>query len=518
MDRNLKLLIVEDSEDDCVLVVYALRQAGLSCDHVRIHDARSFRRALHSQEWDVIISDYNLPDFSAPEALEILQESQLDIPFIVISGTVGEETVIKLMKSGARDCVMKDHLARLPGAIERELKESEARRQHRRVEEQFRQAQKMEAIGRLASGVAHDFNNLLTIITGFAQLALLEPNPAQSGLEQILRAADRAAALTRQLLVFSRQQSFDIRVFDLNALIRDLEKMIRRVIGEDIEIRTVFHDPDAHVKIDPHQIEQVILNLVVNSRDAMPRGGVLTIETQHYHLDVHGADLFGCRPGQYCQMTVSDTGTGIDKATLAKIFEPFFTTKSEGRGTGLGLSTVYGIVSQSGGAVRAYSEPGVGTTMRVLLPAATEKAAVALGGTENAPQRGSETVLLVEDDETVLALCATVLQNHGYKVLEAESADAAIQICRGYRDQIHLLVSDVVMPGANGPALAVEIRDARPGIRTLFMSGYTEETMQQYGFSSQNAGFIQKPFSANALAKKVRQVLDAGLTSACSSV
>jgi two-component system cell cycle sensor histidine kinase/response regulator CckA len=517
MDRKLKLLIVEDSEDDCLLVVHALRQAGLSSDHVRIHTAHAFRRELHTQEWDVIISDYNLPEFSAPEALEILQEARLDIPFIVISGTVGEETVVKLMKSGARDCVMKDHLARLPGAIERELRESEARRQFRRVEEQFRQAQKMEAIGRLASGVAHDFNNLLTIITGFAQLALLEPNPAQSGLEQILRAADRAAALTRQLLVFSRQQSLDIRVVDLNALVRDLEKMIRRVIGEDIEIRTVFHNKEANVKVDPNQIEQVILNLVVNSRDAMPRGGVLTIETQSYALDIHAAGLFGCRAGHYFQMSVSDTGQGIDKATLAKIFEPFFTTKSEGRGTGLGLSTVYGIVSQIGGAIRAYSEPGVGTTMRVLLPAAAEKASVGPVADHSA-QHGTETVLLVEDDETVLALCSTVLQTHGYKVLEAEDADSAIEICRGYREPIHLLVSDVVMPGANGPALALEIRDARPGIRTLFMSGYTQETMEQYGFSGINASFIQKPFSASALAKKVRQVLDAGLTACCSSV
>src|ERR1035441_8108299 len=299
MDRKLKLLIVEDSEDDCLLVAYALRQAGLRCDHTRIHSAGSFREALRSADWDVIISDYNLPDFSAPEALAILNEARLDIPFIVISGTVDEETVIKLMKSGARDCVMKDHLARLPGAIERELKEAEARRQLRRVEEQFRQAQKMEAIGRLASGVAHDFNNLLTIITGFAQLALLEPNPAQSGLEQILRASERAASLTRQLLVFSRQQSLEIKVFDLNLLIRDLEKMIRRVIGEDVEIHTVFHDPEGLVKVDPNQIEQVILNLVVNSRDAMPRGGILTIETQHLHLDAQAAGIFGCLPGLY---------------------------------------------------------------------------------------------------------------------------------------------------------------------------------------------------------------------------
>ena len=518
LNRKLTLLIVDDSEADCLLVAHSLRHAGLRCNHTQIHSASQFREALLSQDCDLIISDYKLPNFSAPEALAILNETGLDIPFIVISGTVDEETVIELMKSGARDCVMKDHLARLPRAVERELKEAEARRQLRRVEEQFRQAQKMEAIGRLASGVAHDFNNLLTIITGFAQLALLEPNPAQSGLEQILRAAERAAALTRQLLVFSRQQSLDVRVFDLNVLVHDLEKMIRRVIGEDVEIRTIFHDQEALVKVDPNQIEQVVLNLVVNSRDAMPKGGTLTIETQSCNLDAQSAELFGCRPGMYLQMSVSDTGVGIDKATLAKIFEPFFTTKSEGRGTGLGLSTVYGIVSQSGGALRTYSEPGVGTTMRILLPAATEKAPAGHAIAEQAAQPGNETVLLVEDDETVLALCSTVLQNHGYTVLEAESASAAIDISRSYRDAIHLLLSDVVMPGSNGPALSVEIRDARPGIRTLFMSGYTEETMNQHGFSSRSAGFIQKPFSASTLAKKVRQILDAGKSTAHTSV
>ncbi len=510
MNRNLRLLIVEDSEDDCLLVIYALREAGFRCDYLRVHSALALREALRAKEWDVIISDYSLPGFSAPEALAILNDAKLDIPFIVISGTVGEETIVKLMKSGARDCVMKDHLARLPGAIERELKEAEARRQLRRVEEQFRQAQKMEAIGRLASGVAHDFNNLLTIITGFAQLALLEPNPAQSGLEQILGAAERAATLTRQLLIFSRQQPLDVRVFDLNLLIRDLEKMIRRVIGEDVEIRTLFRDPETLVKADPNQMEQVILNLVVNSRDAMPHGGTLTIETQYYNVDSQSGRLFGCQPGLYVQMSVNDTGVGMDKATLAKIFEPFFTTKDEGRGTGLGLSTVYGIVNHCGGAIRTYSEPGVGTTMRILLPAMTEKAPADTADIVSDVQRGTETVLLVEDDETVLALCSTVLQTLGYTVLEAEGAKSAIEISRSYREQIHLLLSDVVMPGSNGPALSLEIRDARPDIRTLFMSGYTEETMNRHGFESGSAGFIQKPFSASALARKVRQVLDAG--------
>jgi signal transduction histidine kinase/ActR/RegA family two-component response regulator len=522
-DRNLKLLIVEDSEDDCLLVVYTLRQAGLRFNYVRIDYAPAFRQALLDESWDVIISDYNLPEFSAPEALDILNDARLDIPFIVISGVVDEQTIIKLMKSGARDCVMKDHLGRLPGAIERELKEAEARRQLRRVEEQFRQAQKMEAIGRLASGVAHDFNNLLTIITGFAQLALLEPNPAQSGLEQILRAAERAAVLTRQLLVFSRQQSLEVRVFDLNTLLRDLEKMIRRIIGEDVETRTVFHEQEALVRADPNQMEQVILNLVVNSRDAMPRGGTLTLETQYYDVDASSSRIFGCLPGLYAQVSVSDTGMGMDKATLAKIFEPFFTTKDEGRGTGLGLSTVYGIINQSGGAIRTYSEPGVGTTMRILLPAVSEKAPVDRALATNQPQRGSETVLLVEDDETVLALCSTVLQTLGYNVLEAESAINALDISRSYRGHIHLLLTDVVMPGSNGPALAVEIRDIRPDIRTLFMSGYTEDTMNRHGFDSRTAGFIQKPFSASALAQKVRHVLDAGKndagkSTACSSV
>ncbi len=518
MDRPLKLLIVEDSEDDYLLILHALNRAGFNCESRRIQNPVSFQRAIEDENWDLIISDYSLPAFGAPQALTILNEAKLDIPFIVISGTVGEETIVGLMKSGARDCVMKEQLTRLPGAIQRELREAEARRQFRRVEEQFRHAQKMEAIGRLATGLAHDFNNLLTIITGFAQLALLEPNPAQSGLEQILRASDRAADLTRKLLVFSRQEPRKVKVFDFNVLIRDLEKMIHRLIGEDVSVRMVFHDSEALVTADPNQIEQVILNLVVNSRDAMPKGGILTVETQAYDMDAQTSELYDCVTGPYCRISVTDTGIGMDKKTLTQIFEPFFTTKAEGQGTGLGLSTVYGIVRQSGGAIRANSEPGMGTTMQILLPGATEKGLADIEPAETAAPKGHETVLVVEDDETVLALCATILQTNGYTVLEAADSSEAIAVSRSYRERIHLLITDVVMPGGHGPALAVQIRDVRPDIRTLFMSGYTAETMNQHGFSSDNAGFIQKPFSASALAKKVRQMLDAGTGTARSSV
>ena len=509
---------MEDSEDDFLLVLHALKQGGLNCRATRVEDAETFRKALVEKAWDLILCDYSLPSFNAPEALEILKSIGTDIPFLVISGGIGEEAIIQLMKSGARDFILKDHLRRLPGAIGRELEEAEARRQLKRVEEQFRQAQKMEAIGRLAGGVAHDFNNLLTIITGFAQLALVEPNPAQSGLEQILRASERAAALTRQLLIFSRQQPLEVRVFNLNALLRDLEKMIRRVIGEDVEVRTIFHEQEPLVKADPNQMEQVILNLVVNSRDAMPGGGILTIETKYCDVDPHAADIHGCAPGHYFQLDVNDTGVGIDKKTLPQIFEPFFTTKAEGRGTGLGLSTVYGIVRQTGGAILASSQPGVGTTMSILLPAATEGLPASSVTQEVLIPRGTETVLVVEDDQTVLTLCSTILQTNGYTVLEADDVNDAVKIAREHREKIHLLVSDVVMPGKNGPSLAVEIRDARPEIRTLFMSGYTEETMNQHGFSSNSAGFIQKPFSASSFARKVRQVLDAKAGSAFSSV
>jgi PAS domain S-box-containing protein len=382
----------------------------------------------------------------------------------------------------------------------------------RRLEEQFRQAQKMEAIGQLAGGVAHDFNNLLTAILGYAELLAekLKGRPRESeDLDEIRKAGERAASLTRQLLAFSRQQVFERKVLDLNRLIAEIEKMLRRLIGEDVELVTTLDPALAYVWADAGQLEQVVMNLVVNARDAMPRGGKLTIETSNVELDEAYARLHTpVRPGRYVMIAVSDTGVGMDTATRSRIFEPFFTTKERGKGTGLGLATVYGIVKQSGGYIWAYSEPGKGTTFKIYLPPAEQGFLPEEDRVGETPTvRGTETVLLVEDEESVRTLSRAILETHGYQVLEAASAEEAIETARRYQQPIHLLLTDVVMPSMGGPDLASRIQTLRPGVKVLYMSGYTDETVFRHGHLEQGRLFLQKPFTPEALARKLREAL-----------
>ena len=387
---------------------------------------------------------------------------------------------------------------------------------HKQLGEQFRQAQKMEAVGRLAGGIAHDFNNLLTVINGYSDLLLGEPDlpPVhKSRVEEIKKAGDRAAALTRQLLAFSRQQVLQPEVLDLSAVISDLGKMLVRLIGEDIELAVLPAKDLWRVKADPSQIEQVLMNLAVNGRDAMPEGGKLTIETANVELDAMRADthLMG-RPGPYVMLAVSDTGCGMNAATLGHIFEPFFTTKEKGKGTGLGLATVYGIVKQSGGSIWVYSEPGRGTTFKIYLPAVEEETARArrsaqLG--ERAQERGgSETILLVEDEEAVRSFARAVLQSKGYRVLEAAGGEEGLRIAREARPPIQLLVTDLVMPGLGGRELARQLAAICPETKCLFMSGYTEEAAMRSAPLAEGSAFDQKPFTADAMARKVRELLD----------
>ncbi len=382
------------------------------------------------------------------------------------------------------------------------------------LEQQFRQAQKMEAVGRLAGGVAHDFNNLLTAILGYAELLAekLKGRPREvEDLEEIRKAGERAASLTRQLLAFSRQQVFERKVLDLNRLIAEIEKMLRRLIGEDIDLVIALDPALAYVWADAGQLEQVILNLAVNARDAMPRGGKLTIETSNVGLDEEYARLHPpVRPGRYVMIAVSDNGVGMDAETRSRIFEPFFTTKERGKGTGLGLATVYGIVKQSGGYIWAYSEPGKGTTFKVYLPPAGQDLTVdEVWVGESASPRGTETVLLVEDEESVRALARSILESFGYRVLEAAGAEEAVETTRRYQQPIHLLLTDVVMPSVGGPDLASRIQALRPGLKVLFMSGYTDETVFRHGHLGHGQLFLQKPFTPAALARKVREVLGA---------
>jgi CheY-like chemotaxis protein/two-component sensor histidine kinase len=371
----------------------------------------------------------------------------------------------------------------------------------------------MEAVGRLAGGVAHDFNNLLTAIIGYSQLALgrlHREDPMRKEIEEVERAGQRAAGLTNQLLAFSRRQVLQPQVLDLNAIVSNLGKMLERLIGEDIELATTLGRDIGFVKADRGQIEQIIMNLVVNSRDAMPEGGKLTIETFNADLDEsYTAEHIDAHPGAHVVLAISDNGSGIDKETQSNIFEPFFTTKEQGKGTGLGLSTVYGIVKQSGGHIGLYSEAGEGTTFKVYLPRfeeAGDKRDLRASQTESL--RGSETVLLVEDENSVRQLARRVLEINGYVVLEAARSDEAWQIYQGHPGPIHLMLTDIVMPGTSGRELAQRLTALQPETKVLYMSGYTDDAIVHHGVLGAGTPFLQKPFTPESLARKVREVLD----------
>jgi CheY-like chemotaxis protein len=370
----------------------------------------------------------------------------------------------------------------------------------------------MEAVGMLAGGVAHDFNNLLTIITGYSQLILnniRQDDPNRHSVEQIMKAGERAAALTKQLLAFSRRQVLQPKVLDLNKLVSSLATMLQRLIGEDIDLRLVLPQDLGRVSADPGQIEQVLMNLVVNARDAMPKGGVLTIETKNVHLDENYVFRhISAKPGKYILLAVSDTGAGMDPATKARLFEPFFTTKGSGKGTGLGLSTVFGIVKQSGGSVEVYSEPNRGTSVKVYLPRIDQPVSVEAEGQRRTVARGSETILLVEDDEMVRTLVRETLLREGYRILDAPGPIEAKRISDNHKHPIHLMITDVVMPKVSGRELAEQLSHRRPEMKVLYMSGYTDNAVLSNGILEKDIAFLQKPFTPAALTEKVREVLE----------
>jgi signal transduction histidine kinase/ActR/RegA family two-component response regulator len=381
------------------------------------------------------------------------------------------------------------------------------------LQEQLRQSQKMEAVGRLAGGIAHDFNNLLTVISGYSQLSLTtlqEKDPLRENITEIQRATERAASLTRQLLAFSRRQILDMRLIDLNLVVQDLDKMLRRVIGEDIELATLLDKNLWTVKSDPSQIEQVILNLAVNARDAMPKGGRLTIETSNVHLDQeHASAPVSVKPGPCVRLSIMDTGVGMSLEVMERAFEPFFTTKEKGRGTGLGLSTVYGIVKQSGGDVWVHSEVGRGTTFEMFFPKAEETTG-ALKLTSSPPDRlqGSETILLVEDEASVRILTSKTLRSYGYHILEAANGEEAIRIVQEGPEKIHLLLTDVVMPGMSGREVAERISPLFPEMKVLYISGYADSAIVHHGVLDPGTALLLKPFKPDTLAQRVRGVLD----------
>ena len=518
--KPLRVLFADDSENDVLMLLRVLRKAGYEPVYERVSSAAPMREALLRQAWDVVISDYEMPGFGGFEALQILKESGHDLPFILVSAVVNEETAVAAMKAGAHDYIMKRRLARLVPAIARELREAQSRVARkaaeaalRQSEEQLRQAQKLEAVGRLAAGVAHDFNNILTIITCHSEL-MLRQMPAndtrRQHVEQVEKAAHMAAGLTRQLLTFSRKQVIEPRVLKLNDVITDVEKMLRRLIGEDIEFHTKLDPAAGHIKADAGQIEQVIMNLAVNARDAMPDCGKLTIMTANTVLDENYLRSFPeLRAGDYVMLAIADTGVGMSDEVKAHLFEPFFTTKSPGKGTGLGLATCFGIVQQSSGHITVCSEVGKGTTFRIYFPLVqleVEPARAHITSTDVAG--GSETVLLVEDAPAVRELAALTLREKGYTVFEALNGEDGLRTARQQNGRIDLVLTDVVMPVMNGKEMAEALQKSYPETRVLFTSGYTEDAISQRGILRPGVIFLQKPYTTAALARKVREALD----------
>ena len=632
------MLQVEDSESDAALVVRVLEKAGYAVHAERVESADEVREAL-PRGWDVIIADYNLPQFDAFAALSVVREYDEDLPFLVLSGSISEARAVQLMRAGAQDYVLKDSIVRLVPAITREIRQAENRRERREAEErlrdreewlvlatsvaqlglfdhypgtgkiivseiarrhlgmtgdsdidfdglfrgvhpddsaqvgelvrkafdpqgdgdftaeyrttgvadqverflsvrgkvffdgdhkpnrfvgvtsdmtarkqlegQFLQAQKLEGLGRLAGGVAHDFNNLLTVINGYSQMTLdtiPADDPLREGLEEILKAGTRANFLTRQLLAFSRRRATRVESIVLNELLGDIRKMLERLVGEDVKLIFAPNSAAGVIHADAGHLEQVVMNLVVNARDAMPGGGKVTIETSRLDIDERFAEShLEVAPGPYAVLTVSDTGTGMSDHVKAHLFEPFFTTKEEGKGTGLGLSTVYGIVKQCGGSISVTSEVGQGTQFRILLPIAAPDAEQTASPNRTKELAGTECIIVAEDQSNVRSFITALLRERGYSVLECDDGREVIALARSHPAPIQLLIADVVMPELSGPELARQFAGCRPGVPVLYMSGYSELAAASV---EETAYFIEKPFSPTAILTRVREILD----------
>ena len=520
MTQPLRFIHLESNPADAALIATTLRDAGILCQLKQAQTREEFLAALRQEGFSLILADTAVPGFDGATALSLARTLHPDVPFLFVSDTQGEEFAIDMMQHGATDYIFKQRLGRLVPSIKRTLRELDERLERRRAEDalrvsekQFRQAQKMEAVGRLAGGLAHDFNNLLTVIMGHSQVLLGElpsGNPIRAKIEEMQKAGERAASLIRQLMAFSRKQPLEPKILPLNSVVGNVESMLRRLIGEDIQL-VIRPDPfNGHVKADPGQLEQVLMNLVVNARDAMPNGGLLAIETSQTELartpmhHLHPLPL-----GQYVKLTVTDTGFGMNADVLAHLFEPFFTTKEEHKGTGLGLSTVFGIVTTCGGGIDVWSQVGHGTTFDLYFPRVNPQATTA---DATAPQgrlrQGSETILLVEDDSGVRNLVRHELVKTGYQVIEAKNGVEACLTATQQSYHVDLLLTDVVMPGMNGRELAQHLSVIKPNLRVLFMSGYLDDISVNSGMDPHRTTFLQKPFTPDLLLRTVRALLD----------
>jgi len=456
-----------------------------------------------------------MPEFSGPRALELLKKRGLEIPLIIVSGTIGEEIAVEAMKLGAADYLFKDRLARLGPSVRQALEKVRLRKEHRQLAEELIEAQKMEVIGKLAGGVAHDFNNLLAVIMGYSDLMMgkLEADsPLQKDAQTIRHAAERAAGLTRQLLVFSRKQTVQPVVLDINEVVAEMEKMLGRLIDENVELIIALGPQVGRLKADSGYVGQVLMNLVVNARDAMPNGGKITVETGNAMLDQDYARAHpGAAPGDYVMLSVSDTGTGMSDEVKAHLFEAFFTTKPKGKGTGLGLATCQTIVQQCGGHIAISSQVGQGATFRVYFPQVQE--AIKLSDTsfkrKQPLPRGTETLLVVEDEPAVRHLACDVLHAQGYEVLSATNGQDGLHVARQHKGAaMSLVITDVIMPRMGGKVMSEWLKSSFPHIKILYTSGYTDDAIAHHGVLDQGVAFLPKPYTPATLTRAVRELLD----------
>jgi signal transduction histidine kinase len=514
MKTPLHILHLEDNLNDAALVQTNLQAGGIACTTTCVQTQKQFVAALERGDIDLILSDFTLPTFDGLTALQVAHDRWPDIPLIFVSGTLGEERAVDSLKSGATDYVLKGHLTRLVPAVRRAMQDVEERAGRKKLEAQLIEAQKMEVIGQLAAGVAHDFNNIIAIIMGYGDLirAGLGPeSPLRKYTDEIRHASERAAALTRQLLIFSRKQKVLPVVLDLNYILQDLNKMLRRLVDEHITLTMVPAKETGRIKADAGYIGQVLMNLVVNARDAMPNGGQLSINTQNVTLDENAARAHaGMIPGEYVLLSISDTGTGMTEEVKKHLFEAFFTTKPAGKGTGLGLATCQTIVRQCGGHISVDSELGRGSTFKIYFPLVKGPVDIAARPVSTGPlPRGTETLLIVEDEPLVRHLASGVLAAQGYEVLSATNGQDALHVARDHKGPpIRLVVTDVIMPVMGGKVMAEWLKATYPGLKILFTSGYTDDASAHHGVLEKGMEFLAKPYSPATLARKVRSMLD----------
>jgi two-component system, cell cycle sensor histidine kinase and response regulator CckA len=512
MPTPLKVLIIEDSRAGLAAILDELERGGYDTRHTQVETAEEMRAALDRDDWNVVLANYSMPRFSAPEALKVLRASGRDLPFIIISDTAGEETAVAAIKAGAHDFLTKGRFDYLVPAIEREIAEAEARRDRERLEADLQQTRKMEALARLAGGVAHDFNNLLTAILGYGALLVDEvgrDTPAGRDVAQIIASTQKASSLTRQLLAFSHNQVFRSVPVNLNTVIYDIEPKLRALAGEGVTV-VVRLEPALHwVMADTAQLEQILLNVAANARDAMPEGGVITIETRNAASSDQPSLARATAPASaYAVLSVHDTGVGMPPEIRARMFEPFFSTKAKGLGTGLGLGAVYGIARQLGGFIRVESEPGKGTTLQMYLPQTARPAEVSAARPDAATiPAGMGTVLVVEEDDGVRSLIRTMLERHAYRVLEAPNAEAALALLGTTPLAIDLLLSGIVLPGLQGPELAASAVATLPTLKVLLISDDVDRLVGAAHAVGGNWPVIAKPFSPPALVARIQQVL-----------